>query len=84
MNGPQPIDRSLAFTALLEFEWFRKTESRAGENVVTAFLDYYYGLCATAVTEHRQPPNMFEEAREWGAVRTEAVQQPASAPGVQP
>jgi hypothetical protein len=38
-----PLDRSAAFTVLLEFcPWFGKTESRAAEAVVTRFLAAFY------------------------------------------
>ena len=38
-----PLDRSAAFTALLEFcPWFGKTESREAEAVVTRFLEGFY------------------------------------------
>jgi hypothetical protein len=38
-----PLDRSAAFTALLEFcPWFGKTESHKAEAVVTRFLAAFY------------------------------------------
>ena len=54
-----PLDRSAAFTALLEFcPWFGKTESRAAEAVVTRFLE---GFDASGETD------MAAYARRWAA-----------------
>ena len=54
---PNPIDRSLAFTALLEFEWFRKAPMDAGSKYIDAFLTDYYASGAT---------NIWHYAQEWG------------------
>lgn len=54
-----PLDRSAAFTALLEFcLWFGKTESREAEAVVTRFLAAFYASGET---------DMAAYARRWEA-----------------
>jgi hypothetical protein len=58
MTG-HPLDRSAAFTALLEFcPWFGKTESREAEAVVTRFLAGFYASGET---------DMAAYARRWAA-----------------
>jgi hypothetical protein len=43
-----PLDRSAAFTALLEFcPGFGKTEAREAERIVTRFLDSFYSSGST-------------------------------------
>jgi hypothetical protein len=37
-----PIDRSLAFTALLEQDWYRDMDNREAEEVTTKFLEDWY------------------------------------------
>jgi hypothetical protein len=37
-----PLDRSAAFTVLLEQPWFRGMEAREAENVTTEFLNDFY------------------------------------------
>lgn len=49
------MERSLAFTALLELPWFARLESRAGSDVVTAFV---------ADWKARGRPHMMALARE--------------------
>lgn len=56
-----PIDRSLAFTALLEFEWFRRMEMRQGTEVITAFLDDFYASPDTHIWHY---------AQQWGHPQT--------------
>ena len=53
---PNPIDRSLAFTALLEHEWFRRSDSRDSGDVITALLDDFYASPET---------NIWNFARTW-------------------
>lgn len=54
-----PLDRSAAFTALLEFcPWFGRTESRKAEAVVTRFLADFYASGET---------DMAAYARRWEA-----------------
>jgi hypothetical protein len=59
---PNPIDRSLAFTALLEFGWFARMRSEEGTQVITRFLDSYYAACELSETV---PANIWEYAKTW-------------------
>ncbi len=66
-----PLDRSAAFTALLEFSpGFGKTEAREAERIVARFIDGFYGSCRT---------DMAAYARSWAtadpmtAARTDAL-----------
>ena len=59
-----PLDRSAAFTALLEFcPWFGRTESRKAEAVVTRFLADFYASGET---------DMAAYARRWELIMTSA------------
>jgi len=57
MKRHYPLDRSAAFTALLEVsEEFRQADSREGTKVIDVFLADWY----------KSPSlNMYEFAREW-------------------
>jgi hypothetical protein len=50
-----PLDRSAAFTALLEF-WpgFGKAEARQAERIVTRFLDGFYASGSTDMAAYAQ------------------------------
>jgi len=72
MTGRHPLDRSAAFTALLEFcPGFGKTGAREAGRIVTRFLDGLYSSGGT---------DMAAYARSWAmtadpmtAVRTDAL-----------
>lgn len=57
-----PVDRSLAFTALLEWNWFRQATSRDGEQHITRFLEDYYG--------QESIRNIWDFAQDWGNPET--------------
>jgi hypothetical protein len=51
------LDRSLAFTALLEFEWFRRADMRAGDKYIAALLEDFRASAET---------NIWKFAQVWG------------------
>lgn len=48
------IDRSLAFTALLEFPEFRQTESKEGSRIISLFLADWYESGETDMWKYSQ------------------------------
>jgi hypothetical protein len=60
-----PIDRSLAFTALLDQGQFAGVESKRGEQMVTVFLHDYYRSVDRYKAAEQQFPTMYEFARTW-------------------
>lgn len=57
--------RSLAFTALLEFAWFRKMESRLGGHIVTQLVSDYENDTAFQRRHGRQPKTLWEYTKGW-------------------
>jgi hypothetical protein len=62
---PNPIDRSLAFTALLDQGQFAGVEQRRGSQMITVFLHDYYRSCDRYQAAQQKMPTMYEFARNW-------------------
>ncbi len=62
---PFPVDRSLAFTALLEHGWFRQAKIGDGERLVTLFLHDYYRSVDRYQSASQKPPTMFNFSANW-------------------
>jgi hypothetical protein len=60
-----PIDRSLAFTALLDQGQFAGIEQARGEQMVTVFLHDYYRSADRYQAAQQKTPTMYEFARSW-------------------
>jgi hypothetical protein len=62
---PNPIDRSLAYTALLDQGQLNGVEFRRGEQMVTVFLHDWYRSADRYQAAGQQIPSMYEFARSW-------------------
>lgn len=60
-----PIDRSLAFTALLDQGQFAGISGERGTEMITVFLHDYYRSCDRYQAAGQQFPTMYEFARSW-------------------
>lgn len=60
-----PIDRSLAYTALLDQGQFTGVEGKRGEQMVAVFLHDYYRSADRHQAAQQKIPTMYEFARNW-------------------
>lgn len=60
-----PIDRSLAYTALLDQGQFKGVTGERGTEMITVFLHDYYRSVDRYRAAEQQYPTMYEFARTW-------------------